>query len=87
MPSKDNTTSSASKTSSLNVEDSLKQLEKIIHAMESGSLTLEQTIEHFSQGKVLIQQCQNSINKAKQTVKILMHDSKDTLEDYHHDDQ
>lgn len=61
-------------------EDSLQQLEKIVHTMEEKNLTLEESMECFSQGVDIIKQCQKSLAQTEQKIKILLEDNE--LTDY-----
>ena len=58
----------------LDFEQSLAELENLIEAMESGELTLEQSIQHFERGVALTKRCQKSLSAAEQKVQILMQD-------------
>ena len=61
-------------------EQSLQQLEDIVESLETGELTLEQSLKQFEQGIVLTQNCQEALSEAEQTVKILT--AKNTLETF-----
>jgi len=52
-------------------EDALSELEKIVATMESGKLTLEQSLEAHRRGVELAQYCQSVLARAQQQVKIL----------------
>ena len=52
-------------------EAALSELEKIVASMESGKLSLEQTLEAHKRGLELAQYCQNILAQAQQQVKIL----------------
>lgn len=73
----------AANNEQLTFEKSLAELEKIVKAMEEGSLSLEDSLKHFEHGIALIKQCQNAITSAEAKVKILLGDNNDaTLQDY-----
>ncbi len=62
----------ARKKSSNQFEDSLNKLESIVKKMESGDLTLEESIQQFEEGIALSQSCQKTLDEAEQKIKILM---------------
>jgi exodeoxyribonuclease VII small subunit len=72
-----------SKPSSGNFEASLEELESLVAAMESGDLTLEESLEHFERGIKQVRNCQKALDEAEQKVKVLMKDSgEDQLVDF-----
>jgi exodeoxyribonuclease VII small subunit len=52
-------------------EEALAELEKIVAGMESGKLTLEQSLEAHRRGIELAQLCQSVLARAQQQVKVL----------------
>jgi exodeoxyribonuclease VII small subunit len=52
-------------------EQALAELEKIVATMESGKLTLEQSLEAHKRGIELAQFCQSVLARAQQQVKVL----------------
>jgi len=52
-------------------EQALAELEKIVTTMESGKLTLEQSLEAHKRGIELAQFCQSVLARAQQQVKVL----------------
>jgi exodeoxyribonuclease VII small subunit len=56
-------------------ENSMSELESLVEAMESGELTLEESLEHFERGIKQVRSCQQVLDKAEQKVKILLDDS------------
>jgi exodeoxyribonuclease VII small subunit len=52
-------------------EEALAELEKIVARMESGKLTLEQSLESHRRGIELAQLCQSFLARAQQQVKVL----------------
>ena len=56
----------------INFEDSMKMLEECVSRLESGSLTLDESLAEFEKAVGLIKICNDSINKAEQKVKILV---------------
>lgn len=72
-----------SKPSPGNFEASLDELESLVTAMESGDLTLEQSLEYFERGIKQVRNCQKALDEAEQKVKVLMKDSEgDQLVDF-----
>ncbi len=60
------------------VEHALGELEGLINAMESGDLTLEQSLQAFEMGIRLTRECQEALNQAEQKVQILLSEKGDT---------
>ena len=56
-------------------EAALAELEKIVANMESGKLSLEQSLAAHKRGLELAQYCQNMLAQAQQQVKILEEDA------------
>lgn len=52
-------------------EDALEALETIIYELESGNLTLEQSINHYKKGIELAAFCSDALKKAEQEVYLL----------------
>ena len=60
------------------VEHALGELEGLINAMESGDLSLEQSLQAFEMGIRLTRECQEALNQAEQKVQILLSEKGDT---------
>ena len=58
-----------------NFEKSMGDLESLVEAMESGELTLEESLEHFERGIKQVRSCQKALDEAEQKVKILLDDT------------
>ena len=56
-------------------EEALAELEKVVATMESGKLTLEQSLEAHRRGIELAQFCQSVLARAQQQVKVLEADA------------
>lgn len=54
-----------------NFEEAIESLENIVARLESGNLTLEDSISQFEQAMKLIGYCEEKISAAKQRVRIL----------------
>jgi len=52
-------------------EQALAELETIVARMESGELTLEQSLTAYKRGAALLQYCQSVLKDAQQQVKVL----------------
>jgi len=62
-------------------EASLDQLETLVHAMEDGDLSLEQSLEAFEKGIRLTRECQQALEKAEQKVQFLLGEEEDAAPD------
>jgi len=60
-----------SKPSELDFEKALAELEKIVARMESGELSLEQSLATHKRGLELARFCQQKLEAAQQQVKVL----------------
>jgi exodeoxyribonuclease VII small subunit len=60
-------------------EAALAELEKLVSSMESGKLTLEQSLSAHRRGLELAQYCQSVLSQAQQQVKILEENTLKTL--------
>ena len=64
-------------------EAAVSELETIVRQMETGSLPLEQALEQYQRGVVLLRHCQDKLDAAEQQIKIL---EGDTLVSFQPDD-
>jgi exodeoxyribonuclease VII small subunit len=53
-------------------EQSLAELESLVERMESGEMTLEDSLKAFEQGIKYTRDCQNALAKAEQKVQLLL---------------
>ena len=53
-------------------ETSLNTLEQLIQKMESGDLSLEESLKSFEEGVKLTKICQQALSKAEQKVQLLL---------------
>ncbi len=68
-------------------EEALSQLEALVERMESGELSLEESLASFEQGVALTRRCQQALDQAEQKVKILVGEGEDAAtEPFEHDD-
>ena len=49
----------------LSFEDALDKLENIVSQLESGDLTLEETLQLFERGQALVARCEETLNQAE----------------------
>lgn len=56
-------------------EASLETLENLVEQMETGELSLEQSLKTFEQGIKLTRECQGALKDAEQKVNLLMEQS------------
>lgn len=67
-------------------EHSLQELEALVKKMDSGELTLEESLQAFEKGIGLIRHCQSTLQGAEQKVQLLMeHHGELHTEDFHED--
>lgn len=56
-------------------EASFKRLEEIMEKLENQQLGLEESLALFQEGIELYRQCREQLNKAEETLKVVMADS------------
>ena len=59
----------------VNFEKALKDLEKIVEDLESGDLSLEESLKSFEKGIKLTRQCQGELEKAELKVQKLVEEN------------
>lgn len=52
-------------------EKALEDLEKIVEAMESGELTLDQALKKYEEGVGLVRSCQSNLTETEKKIDIL----------------
>jgi exodeoxyribonuclease VII small subunit len=67
------------KTSSLNFEASLAELERIVKELEKGDLPLEQSLQLFETGMRLSAECKRQLEEAESRVEMLMKKGSETI--------
>lgn len=60
------------KSLEFNFETSLTELNTLVEELETGKLTLEQSLSAFERGIKLTRECQKTLAKAEQKVQILL---------------
>ncbi len=53
-------------------EKNLLELEELVEALESGELSLEDSLAHFEKGIKMTKSCQEALSSAEQRVRILL---------------
>ncbi|NLB60505.1 MAG: exodeoxyribonuclease VII small subunit [Lentisphaerae bacterium] len=53
-------------------EQALERLEKIVHEMESGTMSLAKMMQHFEEGMGLVRSCSEQLNEVEQKIEILI---------------
>ncbi len=64
----------------LNFEKALGELEALVEAMESGEMTLEESLQAFESGVRLTRECQQTLLQAEQKVQLLLAEDGSTAE-------
>lgn len=62
----------AKKNHSVNFEKSLTELEQLVERMETGELSLEESLKQFERGVALTRICEKALIEAEQKVNVLM---------------
>lgn len=71
-------TMTKAKTTNFNFEKTLEQLNTLVEKMETGGLSLEESLQYFEQGISLTRQCQQALQEAEQKVQILLEKNGET---------
>ncbi|MEY1661065.1 exodeoxyribonuclease VII small subunit [Isoalcanivorax beigongshangi] len=62
----------AAKPKPLQLEQALATLDTLVERMESGELSLEESLKAFEEGIRLTRECQQALQQAEQKVRILL---------------
>ena len=82
-PSSEADTAEQDNNDKFNFEASLNELEKLVDALETGDLSLEQSLQDFERGINLTRACQSALTEAQQKVQILLEkNGQSSLEDF-----
>jgi exodeoxyribonuclease VII small subunit len=60
-------------------EQSLKELEQIVHEMESGDLPLDKAIKKFEEGMMLSKSCSEMLDETEKKITLLLKDQAGNL--------
>lgn len=52
-------------------EDAVAELEQIVAAMETGALSLEESLTRFQRGTELLRHCRGALESAEQRIRVL----------------
>ena len=77
---------SKKKTDPVSFEQSLSELEALVERMESGDLSLEESLSAFERGITLTRNCQQALQAAEQKVEILTARTEDAASEPFDDD-
>ncbi len=66
------------KASTYNYEKSLAELEAVVEKLETGDISLEDSLKQFEQGIKLTRFCQKALQNAEQKVQTLLSDDERT---------
>ncbi|GEM_PF-603642 len=58
-------------TEKFQFEKALEDLEKIVEAMESGELTLDQALKKYEEGVGLVRACQSKLTETEKRIEVL----------------
>jgi exodeoxyribonuclease VII small subunit len=61
---------------SLSFEDALKKLEEIVHRLERGELTLEESLSCYEEGIRLSRFCHGKLEEAERKIEVLVKDAR-----------
>ncbi|MCX7945634.1 MAG: exodeoxyribonuclease VII small subunit [Hydrogenophilus sp.] len=50
----------------LTFEEALHELEKVVQQLETGKLTLQESLDHYARGKQLLLRCQEALQAAEE---------------------
>jgi exodeoxyribonuclease VII small subunit len=63
----------------LSFEKAMEQLERIVHELESGDLSLEKALKQFEEGIQLSRQCAEKLDESEKKINLLMEQADGTL--------
>ena len=69
------------KSTKMDFEKSLENLDQVVAQLESGELSLEESLKLFEQGIKLTRQCQQALQKAEEKITILTQQNSEWLVD------
>lgn len=67
--------------STINFEESMKQLEQIANELEKGDLSLEESVSKFEEGMKLSKECNEMLESAEKRITILLQKEDGVLEE------
>lgn len=60
------------KSSRFNFEQAVAELESLVSAMETGTMSLEESLQAFERGVALTRSCQKALSEAETKINILL---------------
>lgn len=60
-------------------EEAYEELEKIIKALETGSISLDESLDHYERGVKALKTCHGILDEAEKRIEILIRDSQGEL--------
>ncbi|MGD9660076.1 MAG: exodeoxyribonuclease VII small subunit [Porticoccaceae bacterium] len=69
----------AARKKSINFEQSIDELESLVESLESGTLTLEDSLKAFEKGVRITRECQDALKEAEQKISLLSQDSQGAI--------
>lgn len=70
-----------------NFEEAIQKLENLVEEMESGGLSLEESLDKFSKGVELIKLCHNKLNNAENKIEKIIEEKEEIVPFEMEDDQ
>ena len=64
----------------MSFEESLKELEEIVRKLEMGDVPLDDAIDEFHKAMVLVKNCDNKLNDAKESIAHLVKENGDVID-------
>jgi len=61
----------AEKTEKIDFEKTLKDLEEVVGALESGTLTLDQALKRYEEGVACVRACQAKLTETEKKIEVL----------------
>jgi exodeoxyribonuclease VII small subunit len=66
--------------SNKNFESALQELESVVEQLESGDLSLEDSLAAFERGVGLVKYCNQKLNEVEEKVEVLLRDNEGKLQ-------
>jgi len=63
----------------INFEQSIDELESLVEALESGTLSLEDSLKAFEKGVRITRECQDALKEAEQKISLLSQNSQGVI--------
>jgi exodeoxyribonuclease VII small subunit len=67
-------------SSNKNFESALQELESVVEQLESGDLSLEDSLAAFEKGVGLVKYCNQKLNEVEEKVEVLLRDNQGRLQ-------